>query len=84
MCGALVACVRVCVCVCSGQLVKLSPATEEIATFYAKMLDHEYTSKEVFQNNFFSDWKEVRIASAIRELLNIISSILFVDFLFPP
>ncbi|KAK9952862.1 hypothetical protein ABG768_016892 [Culter alburnus] len=41
-----------------GQPVKLSPATEEIATFYAKMLDHEYTSKDVFQNNFFTDWKE--------------------------
>ncbi|XP_051538523.1 DNA topoisomerase I, mitochondrial-like isoform X2 [Myxocyprinus asiaticus] len=41
-----------------GQPVKLSPATEEIATFYAKMLDHEYTSKEVFQNNFFTDWRE--------------------------
>ncbi|XP_043082320.1 DNA topoisomerase I, mitochondrial isoform X3 [Puntigrus tetrazona] len=41
-----------------GQPVKLSPASEEIATFYAKMLDHEYTSKEVFQNNFFSDWRE--------------------------
>ncbi|XP_042607544.1 DNA topoisomerase I, mitochondrial isoform X5 [Cyprinus carpio] len=41
-----------------GQPVKLSPVTEEIATFYAKMLDHEYTSKEVFQNNFFCDWRE--------------------------
>ncbi|RXN14883.1 DNA topoisomerase mitochondrial-like isoform X1 [Labeo rohita] len=41
-----------------GQTVKLSPATEEIATFYAKMLDHEYTTKEVFQNNFFGDWRE--------------------------
>ncbi|XP_059381304.1 DNA topoisomerase I, mitochondrial isoform X2 [Carassius carassius] len=41
-----------------GQPVKLSPVTEEIATFYAKMLDHEYTSKDVFQNNFFSDWRE--------------------------
>ncbi|XP_051970173.1 DNA topoisomerase I, mitochondrial-like [Xyrauchen texanus] len=41
-----------------GQPLKLSPATEEIATFFAKMLDHEYTSKDVFQNNFFTDWKE--------------------------
>uniref|UniRef100_A0A7M4F5M1 DNA topoisomerase I n=2 Tax=Crocodylus porosus TaxID=8502 RepID=A0A7M4F5M1_CROPO len=38
--------------------MKLSLATEEIATFYAKMLDHEYTTKEIFQNNFFRDWKE--------------------------
>ncbi|KYO45283.1 DNA topoisomerase 1 isoform A [Alligator mississippiensis] len=41
-----------------GQPMKLSLATEEIATFYAKMLDHEYTTKEMFQNNFFRDWKE--------------------------
>ncbi|XP_025068532.1 DNA topoisomerase I, mitochondrial isoform X3 [Alligator sinensis] len=41
-----------------GQPMKLSLATEEIATFYAKMLDHEYTTKEIFQNNFFRDWKE--------------------------
>ncbi|XP_062848150.1 DNA topoisomerase I, mitochondrial [Trichomycterus rosablanca] len=42
-----------------GKPVKLSLATEEVATFYAKMLEHDYTSKEIFQNNFFTDWKEV-------------------------
>ncbi|XP_068953005.1 DNA topoisomerase I, mitochondrial [Petaurus breviceps papuanus] len=41
-----------------GKAMKLSLATEEIATFYGKMLDHEYTTKEVFQNNFFSDWRK--------------------------
>ncbi|XP_063777275.1 DNA topoisomerase I, mitochondrial isoform X2 [Pseudophryne corroboree] len=40
-----------------GQPLKLSLAAEEVATFYGKMLDHEYTSKEVFQKNFFTDWK---------------------------
>ncbi|XP_042319003.1 DNA topoisomerase I, mitochondrial isoform X2 [Sceloporus undulatus] len=40
----------------NGKPMKLSPATEEIATFFAKMLDHEYTSKAVFRNNFFCDW----------------------------
>ncbi|KAL6489004.1 hypothetical protein MHYP_G00027450 [Metynnis hypsauchen] len=43
----------------NGTPVTLRPATEEVATFYAKMLDHEFTTKEVFQNNFFTDWKEV-------------------------
>ncbi|XP_066873921.1 DNA topoisomerase I, mitochondrial isoform X1 [Kogia breviceps] len=38
--------------------MKLSLAAEEVATFYGKMLDHEYTTKEVFQNNFFSDWRK--------------------------
>ncbi|XP_062986005.1 DNA topoisomerase I, mitochondrial isoform X1 [Elgaria multicarinata webbii] len=36
--------------------MRLSLGTEEIATFFAKMLDHEYTAKEVFQSNFFNDW----------------------------
>lgn len=40
----------------NGKPMKLSLATEEIATFYAKMLDHDYTSKKIFQNNFFCDW----------------------------
>lgn len=39
--------------------MQLSLAAEEVATFYAKMLDHEYTSKETFQSNFFTDWREV-------------------------
>ncbi|XP_060133542.1 DNA topoisomerase I, mitochondrial isoform X3 [Zootoca vivipara] len=38
--------------------MKLSPATEEIATFYAKMLDHDYTRKAIFKKNFFCDWTE--------------------------
>ncbi|XP_003463768.1 DNA topoisomerase I, mitochondrial isoform X2 [Cavia porcellus] len=41
-----------------GKPVKLSLAAEEVATFYGKMLDHEYTTKEVFQNNFFNDWQK--------------------------
>ncbi|KAG9347801.1 hypothetical protein JZ751_003816 [Albula glossodonta] len=41
-----------------GKPVRLSVAAEEVATFYAKMLDHEYTSKEVFQRNFFTDWRK--------------------------
>ncbi|KAG8538865.1 hypothetical protein GDO81_021878 [Engystomops pustulosus] len=40
-----------------GQPMKLSPAAEEVATFYGKMLDHEYTTKEIFQKNFYTDWK---------------------------
>ncbi|XP_065525129.1 DNA topoisomerase I, mitochondrial isoform X3 [Lathamus discolor] len=42
----------------NGKPMKLSLATEEIATFYAKMLDHEYTTKEIFQTNFFNDWRK--------------------------
>ncbi|XP_046879396.1 DNA topoisomerase I, mitochondrial isoform X2 [Hypomesus transpacificus] len=42
----------------NGEPVKLSLTAEEVATFYAKMLDHEYTTKPVFQENFFTDWRE--------------------------
>uniref|UniRef100_A0A8D2LST4 DNA topoisomerase I n=2 Tax=Varanus komodoensis TaxID=61221 RepID=A0A8D2LST4_VARKO len=39
-----------------GKPLKLSPPAEEVATFFAKMLDHEYTAKKIFQSNFFNDW----------------------------
>ncbi|XP_064081601.1 DNA topoisomerase I, mitochondrial-like isoform X1 [Macrobrachium nipponense] len=41
-----------------GQPLDLSDTTEEIAGFYARMLDHEYTTKEVFNTNFFKDWRK--------------------------
>lgn len=40
-----------------GKAVKLSEKAEEAAGFFAKMLDHDYTSKDVFCNNFFEDWR---------------------------
>lgn len=39
--------------------MELSELTEEVAGFYGRMLDHEYTSKEVFNKNFFKDWRKV-------------------------
>ncbi|XP_071616341.1 DNA topoisomerase 1 isoform X2 [Heliangelus exortis] len=41
-----------------GKVMKLSTKAEEVATFFAKMLDHEYTTKEVFRKNFFKDWRK--------------------------
>lgn len=43
-----------------GHEMRLSEAAEEVATFYARMLDHEYTTKPVFNKNFFKDWRKVR------------------------
>lgn len=43
--------------------MKLSPKAEEVATFFAKMLDHEYTTKDIFRKNFFKDWRKVQIVS---------------------
>lgn len=41
-----------------GKHMKLSPEAEEVATFFAKMLDHEYTTKDIFRKNFFKDWRK--------------------------
>ncbi|KAM7411761.1 hypothetical protein PAMA_021643 [Pampus argenteus] len=41
-----------------GKPMKLSPPAEEVATFFAKMLDHEYTTKDIFRKNFFKDWRK--------------------------
>lgn len=42
-----------------GKHMELSEVTEEVAGFYGRMLDHDYTTKEVFNTNFFKDWKKV-------------------------
>lgn len=39
--------------------MKLNEPAEEVATFFAKMLDHEYTTKDIFRKNFFKDWRKV-------------------------
>ncbi|XP_020327857.1 DNA topoisomerase 1 [Oncorhynchus kisutch] len=41
-----------------GKLLRLSAPAEEVATFFAKMLDHEYTTKEMFRKNFYKDWRK--------------------------
>ncbi|KAL3059166.1 hypothetical protein OYC64_011148 [Pagothenia borchgrevinki] len=41
-----------------GKQMKLSPEAEEVATFFGKMLDHDYTTKDIFRKNFFKDWKK--------------------------
>ncbi|XP_061773970.1 DNA topoisomerase I, mitochondrial isoform X3 [Nerophis ophidion] len=42
----------------NGKPVKLSLAAEEVAVFFGQMLDHEYTTKKVFRENFFKDWRQ--------------------------
>ncbi len=39
--------------------MKLSQNAEEAATFFGKMLDHDYTKKDIFCQNFFTDWRKV-------------------------
>ena len=42
-----------------GAPMDLSLKAEEAAGFFAKMLDHEYTKKRIFCDNFFQDWRKV-------------------------
>ena len=43
----------------SGQPVDLLPESEEIAGFFAGMLETDYAKDTTFQANFFKDWLEV-------------------------
>lgn len=45
-----------------GKPLELSEETEEAATFYAKMLNHDYCTKDVFNNNFFKDFRKTMTA----------------------
>jgi len=51
-----------------GQPMALSESAEEAAGFFAKMLDHDYTSKDIFCNNFFHDWRKVRTKQEMGEM----------------
>ena len=42
-----------------GKPLTLSEKAEEAAGFFAKMLEHDYTKKDVFCENFFQDWRKV-------------------------
>ncbi|CAO1430397.1 unnamed protein product [Diamesa tonsa] len=46
-----------------GKKMELSEDAEEIAGFYARLLDHEYTSKVAFNTNFFKDWQKAMTKS---------------------
>ena len=61
----------------NGSEMKLSLRAEEAATFYAKMGDHEYTQKEVFNRNFLSDWRKYYMTEEER---NIIKDLKLCDF----
>lgn len=41
----------------NGEHVVLSKDAEEAMTFYAKMLTHDYTKKDLFNKNFMHDWR---------------------------
>ena len=42
-----------------GQELDLEPEAEEVASFYAAMIESDYTSMETFNTNFFNDFRKV-------------------------
>ncbi|XP_071785426.1 DNA topoisomerase I, mitochondrial-like isoform X1 [Asterias amurensis] len=54
-----------------GKLMKLSENAEEVAGFYARMLDHEYTTREVFNKNFFNDWRKEMTGDERKTITNL-------------
>lgn len=42
-----------------GKYIALSQDAEEIAGFYARMIEHDYVTKKVFNDNFFKDFRKV-------------------------
>ncbi|XP_063992983.1 DNA topoisomerase I, mitochondrial [Diachasmimorpha longicaudata] len=55
----------------NGKEMKLTPETEEVATFYARMLNHDYTTKPAFNENFFHDWREVMTEDERRRIMEL-------------
>ncbi|GAA5964107.1 hypothetical protein JCM8115_005343 [Rhodotorula mucilaginosa] len=43
----------------NGKEIQLSPEAEEVASFFAAILETDYVKNPVFVKNFFSDWKKV-------------------------
>jgi DNA topoisomerase-1 len=39
--------------------VDLPPASEEVAGFYAAMIETDHAQDKTFNKNFFEDWKKV-------------------------
>lgn len=65
-------------CAATGKVVKLSEPAEEVATFYARMLDHDYTTKDVFNNNFMKDWKKVLFTCSFCKTVRFVSKLSYV------
>lgn len=43
----------------TGQELDLPPDSEELAGWFAALLETEHAADEVFQKNFFADWQVV-------------------------
>eukprot|EP01147_Barroeca_monosierra_P001333 gene1333-4514_t len=51
-----------------GKPFKLNERAEEVATFYAAMLERDYVKKDLFNKNFFEDWKTTMTAQEKKQI----------------
>lgn len=42
-----------------GKPISLSPEAEEVASFFAALIETDHGKNPVFQKNFFADWQEI-------------------------
>ncbi|KAK0461067.1 DNA topoisomerase I [Desarmillaria tabescens] len=56
-----------------GKDVDLPPASEEVAGFYAAMIETDHAQDATFNKNFFEDWKKVLKANPPRDGTKIVS-----------
>jgi DNA topoisomerase I len=42
-----------------GNVVNLPPESEEVAQFYAALIESDHAQDAVFNKNFFRDWRAV-------------------------
>jgi len=54
-----------------GNPIDLSENAEEVMTFYAKMLNHDYVTKEDFNRNFFHDWRKEMTADEKKKITDL-------------
>ncbi|CAH1270849.1 TOP1 [Branchiostoma lanceolatum] len=54
-----------------GKVMKLSEEAEEVAGFFGRMLDHDYSTKDVFRKNFFHDWRKVMTPEERKVITNL-------------
>ncbi|KAI8092290.1 uncharacterized protein B0P05DRAFT_525680 [Gilbertella persicaria] len=43
----------------NGKPITLTPEAEEVASFFAALLETDHAQNPVFQKNFFNDWQEI-------------------------
>lgn len=55
----------------AGERMKLSLEAEECATFYAGVLDHDYSTMKAFNENFMRDWRKMMTSKEREKIVDL-------------